>query len=305
MSIKYGFFDSTNHDRVYSSSELGQIFDGIITDGIFQEYKNAFEVTAPGGLMRVNVGTGRAWFKNTWISNDAIYPVVIPDSEVVNNRIDAIVIEINKSKRTNSVKLVKGTGGLTPVKPSMDTGDENIFWYPLAYVRVNALVTEITSENIEDSRGTDNLCPWASGVVQQMSIITILQNWTADFDTFFSDWTVEKRAEFDQFMLTIVNEMSQDEIAALQSQIILKDDAPIKVIKQAYTGDIETTITVQNLDPPFEYPGSTYIVDIYSDPYGLIVESVSYHNNVIEIHHKKLDQNYNIVVLVRKEDVYN
>ena len=42
--------------------------------------------------MTVNVGTGKAWFEQPWTLNDTLYPIVMPESEVVLNRIDTIVL---------------------------------------------------------------------------------------------------------------------------------------------------------------------------------------------------------------------
>ena len=57
--LKCGFFNSIDGDRVYGAEDLNNFFEGIISDGIFRNYKRELKVTAPGG-MTVRVLTGKA-----------------------------------------------------------------------------------------------------------------------------------------------------------------------------------------------------------------------------------------------------
>ena len=88
---------------------MSSIFDGLIVDGIFSSIGTAFNVRAAGGLT-VNIGIGRAWFNHTWTLNDSILPLEAPEAEVLLDRIDAVVIEVNaiESVRANSIKFVTG-----------------------------------------------------------------------------------------------------------------------------------------------------------------------------------------------------
>ena len=44
MSVTSGFFDSINGDRKYNAEQMSSIFDGIVTDGVFQNIGEAFRV---------------------------------------------------------------------------------------------------------------------------------------------------------------------------------------------------------------------------------------------------------------------
>ena len=94
MSVTYGFYNSLNGDRKYNAEQISSIFDGLIVDGVFASIGTAFAVEAAGGLT-VNVGIGRAWFNHTWTLNDSILPLTAPESEVLLDRIDAVVLEVN------------------------------------------------------------------------------------------------------------------------------------------------------------------------------------------------------------------
>lgn len=120
MSVTYGFYNSKNKDRRYDAIQMSSIFDGIIRDGILQHVGTAMMVKESTGMM-VNVGIGRAWFNHTWTLNDALLPLTVPQSEVILNRIDAVILEVDsrESVRANTIKIVKGTPATNPVKPSM------------------------------------------------------------------------------------------------------------------------------------------------------------------------------------------
>ena len=119
MSVTYGFYNSLNGDRKYDATQLSSLFDGLIIDGIFASIGTCFVVKADTGII-VNVGIGKAWFNKTWTLNDAILPMEAPISEILLDRIDALVIEVNTSEavRANSIKFIKGTPSSSPVNPT-------------------------------------------------------------------------------------------------------------------------------------------------------------------------------------------
>ena len=161
MSVTYGFYNSKNKDRRYDAIQMSSIFDGIIRDGILQHVGTAMMVKESTGMM-VNVGIGRAWFNHTWTLNDALLPLTVPQSEVILNRIDAVILEVDsrESVRANTIKIVKGTPATNPVKPSMIKTNDR-WQYPLAYIRVNSGVTSIRQENITNAVGTSE-CPFVT-----------------------------------------------------------------------------------------------------------------------------------------------
>lgn len=148
MSLTYGFYNSMHGDRRYDAVQMSSIFDGIITDGIFETIGDKFTVTEQSG-MNVVVGTGRAWFNRTWTLNDSPLVVKIYDAEVVLDRIDTIVIDVDKPSRVNSIIVVKGTPASSPIPPTLiNDSDAEHYQYPLCNIYVRAGVTEIYQPNI-------------------------------------------------------------------------------------------------------------------------------------------------------------
>ena len=96
MAITSGFFNSVNGDRKYDATQMSSIFDGLIVDGVFASIGNAFNVKAAGGL-NLTVDTGKAWFNHTWTLNDSVLQIAAPEAELLLDRIDAVILEINNS----------------------------------------------------------------------------------------------------------------------------------------------------------------------------------------------------------------
>jgi hypothetical protein len=195
MSFASGFFNSVDHDRLYDATDISRLFDGLIRDGIFASIGDCM-VVKQSNQMNVTVGTGRAWFNHTWSYNDALYPVTIPLSEILMDRIDAIVLEINsvEAVRANSIKLIKGTPSSTPTKPAL-TNTKEVHQYPLAYVKVGKEVTSIRQADIENCVGT-SVCPFVTGILEVISIEQLIPQWKDILNRFVE----ENTANFNTWM---------------------------------------------------------------------------------------------------------
>lgn len=163
----------------------------ILVDG--SHYIKGMMVKESTGMM-VNVGIGRAWFNHTWTLNDALLPLTVPQSEVILNRIDAVILEVDsrESVRANTIKIVKGTPATNPVKPSMIKTNDR-WQYPLAYIRVNSGVTSIRQENITNAVGTSE-CPFVTAPLEKMSIDALVAQWKDQWDAFYEKETSDMEA---------------------------------------------------------------------------------------------------------------
>ena len=190
MSVTYGFYNSKNHDRRYDAIQMSRIFDGIIRDGVLQHYGTGMMVKESEGMM-VNVGIGRAWFNHTWTLNDALLPLTLPLSEVILNRIDAVVLEVDarESVRANSIKIIKGTPASSPKNPTLIKTNDR-WQYPLAYIRVNAGVTAIRQANITNCVGT-SACPFVTAPLEKMSIDALVAQWGDQWKAFYGAQTAD------------------------------------------------------------------------------------------------------------------
>lgn len=196
MSVTFGFYNSVNHDRRYNALQISSIFDGIIRDGIFMSIGTAMVVKAASG-MTVNVGEGRAWFDHTWTLNDSELPVKLEASELILNRIDTIVLDVDHrdSVRANSIIAIKGTPASNPVAPTLiKSTDHN--QYPLCNIYVKAGVTEITQSNITNLVGTGS-CPFITGILESIDIEDLVSQWEAQWNEFYSAQTLDMQLTAD------------------------------------------------------------------------------------------------------------
>lgn len=230
MSVTSGFFNSLNGDRRYNAEQMSAIFDGIINDGVFANIGTAFGVKADTGN-GITVGIGRAWFNNTWLLNDAILPITADASEVLLDRYDAVVIEIDHSDavRAGSIKIVKGTPSSSPPRPTMVSTLE-VHQYPLAYIYRKAGSSSIVQENITNMIGTSS-CPYITGILQVMNIDNIVAQWQDQWARWFvketeegnnqmSQWMGNKQLEFNTWFGNLQTILDGDIASNLAKQIL-------------------------------------------------------------------------------------
>lgn len=206
MSLTCGFYNAVNHDRRYDARQMSEIFDGIINDGIFMNIGNKMIITSnPGDTdlkdMNVYMGTGKAWFNSSWTKNDSILPLAVPSAEVVLDRIDAVVLEINSNDavRDNIVKIVTGAPSTNPVKPEMENS-EYVHQHPLAYIRVKAGATEIKQEDITNCVGTSE-CPFITGILETCDTDELIKKW----EDGFGRWLEEVKNDISDVNETLKN----------------------------------------------------------------------------------------------------
>lgn len=188
MTVTSGFFNSVNHDRLYDAEQLSSIFDGVILDGVYQGFGDSFDIVAYSEANdTVIVKTGRAWFDHTWTLNDSEFSITLDPPNVTYDRIDAIVLDINRNKdtRENTIKYIKGEYGYTtdPVKPTL-VKEELHSQYPLAYINViHGVSAPISNSNIDIKVGSEE-CPLVTGILEVMNSDMFIRK----METEFYDW---------------------------------------------------------------------------------------------------------------------
>lgn len=191
MAVTYGFYNSLLGDRKYNATQMSSLFDGIIRDGILMAVGNRF-IVKPGTGMGLTVGSGRAWFNRTWTYNDSDMPINVRNSELLLDRIDALVIEIDArdESRMNSIRWVYGTPSTVPIKPTL-TKSPYLNQYPLAYVTVVHGTTVITQANIENMIGTSQT-PYVTGPLEILNSADMLAQWDAQWKNLSTSMSTQK-----------------------------------------------------------------------------------------------------------------
>lgn len=253
MSVSSGFFNSLNGDRKYNAAQMSAIFDGLIIDGVFASIGTAFAVKAAGGLT-VNVGIGKAWFDHTWTVNDSILPMTAPEAEVLLDRIDAVVLEVNgtESVRENTIKFVKGNPSSAPSRPTL-TNEGNVHQYPLCYIYRKYGTAVINQADITPMVGTEST-PFVTGILQTISLDELLGKWQDELDRFtdarsqeVDDWIAQEESDFTTWFDKMKADLQQEQ--AVLDQWITSEQADFLAwynqMKDQLSGDVAGNLQLE------------------------------------------------------------
>ena len=213
MAITCGFFNATKqsdgtYDRAYNSDQISDMFEGLVSDGVFESIGDAMVVTAKSG-MTVQVGTGRASIDGRWIKNDAKMDITLAASNIALNRWSAIVIRLSMSSRTMSIVEKVGTAATNPVKPSL-TNSNTVKEKCLAYVYVKAGVGSITQVDITDMRANTAVCGWVTGVIKQVDTRQLFLQYQAAYERQLATmqaWETQQKAAFDTWFSALTDQL--------------------------------------------------------------------------------------------------
>lgn len=269
MAVTSGFYNSLNGDRKYNAEDFTHLFDGIINDGVFATVGNAFAVS-PYSENTVHVDTGKAWFNHAWVKNDSILPLDLPVSELLQDRYDAIVIEVDHTDpvRNGTIKVVTGKPSTEAVWPTL-TKSERVNQYPIVYIYRPAGSTEIKEADIQYRVGRDD-CPFVTGPLKVLSIDNIVNQWEAEWDEWFVRMTVDADAETYEY-LTQTKAQFEAWFASLQT-ILDEDVAASMAVK---------ILEIENTLNNFEIPnGSITSAKIADD--AITSDKIGYHQVVTE-----------------------
>lgn len=225
MTVSSGFFNSVNHDRLYDAEQVSSIFDGIIIDGVYENYGEAFSVKPYSDANSVVIiGTGRAWFDHTWTLNDSQFSMALDPPNEMLGRTDAIVIDVNRDQnvRKNSIVYVKGSES-TPDNPPELINTELHKQYPICWItRPAGSNVPIKQSEITYLVGTSR-CPMVTGILEAQN----LENLMAQLDDEFNTWWDRIKEVLDENVATNL----QNQIDEIKNKID-SDDALVGLLEK-------------------------------------------------------------------------
>lgn len=216
MSITSGFFNSVNGDRKYNAREMSTYFKGLISDGIYENVGDKFEVSAGEG-MTVNVGSGRALIDCQWVENDAAETLNITPCPVGKRRWDAIVLRLDMSEKARNISLIVKEG--TPVAtgeptPPARTWTETVKELHIYKILISSSITQMSNAMFASYRGT-SYCPYVSGLIKQVSVEEFFKQYNAELEkqykaikTQLDDFYIEQKKRFDEWASTLTKQLN-------------------------------------------------------------------------------------------------
>lgn len=235
MSVTYGFFNSVNNDRLYNADQMSEYFEGLISDGIYENVGGALQVLAGSG-MTVNIQTGRMIINSKWLKNDAVLPIQITAADVLLNRYTAIVARLDRTNRIIEIIAKDGTPATVPTKPEI-INNSSYTEKCLAYIYVAKGATAISQSNIEDTRANTNVCGWVTGVIKQVDTSTLFLQWQTAYE--------EQYAIFESWFASLTEELHVNTyIQKFEKSVTLSAATTIKLDMEDYTYDSYDIINV-------------------------------------------------------------
>ena len=210
MAITYGFYNAVKgsdgtYDRVYNAEQISNMFEGLLTSGVYESVGDAMIVKAKTG-MTITVGEGRAVMSSgKWIKNDSLLQITLAAAHLTLSRYSAIVIRENKQSREITITEKAGAAATSPEKPVMT----NNYLYEekcLAYVYVGAGATTISQMNIQDVRANTSLCGWVTGLVDQVDVGDLFLQYQDAYEKQLASmiqWQNSQQAAFEEWYTTL------------------------------------------------------------------------------------------------------
>lgn len=219
FQVDCGFFVSIDHDRLYSAEEMNRPYKRIITNGVFAT-KSGYpstdlEVFAYGNNMQVVVSPGEALFGDKWFKNAASLAINVPVNTNITPRIDSVIAQVDNRLvgRSGNIIYRTGTPSSSPTPPEINTVD-NVIEYRLANISVGPGVNKILLSDITDCRGSHE-CPWVTSVIDQVDTTELFNQYMSAYSNFYNEstqefdsWSAEKKAEFEQWLENLTEQLS-------------------------------------------------------------------------------------------------
>ena len=159
----------TGYDRNYNADDLSDFLSMVCDTGVIKT--NNDDSGNPQGLkvvsasgMTVNVNAGKAAIKGKGFINEALESFTITANGTAANRYDMVVVRFNNNINARNITLELKTGTSSMPTVSSLTREAKVYELMLAYIKVAPSATSIKQEDITDTRGNKELCPWFTAV---------------------------------------------------------------------------------------------------------------------------------------------
>ena len=254
MTFRSGFWNSIDGDRTYSAEDMAIPFDGVITEGVFANWGDAFKATVIDEST-IAIGSGKAWFSKKWVQNDSVYQMSINVSEYASSTeprtaVVSLDLKVEPYYRfakfsTDEQRYYGSYEELLNAITDRKAGRNSL---PLFAVNFAAGDSSLQQSNITNLVGT-SWCPYVTAPVQTVTVDDIRGKWDASYNILMKDIVSNAQtkaneaesnfeASFNTWFLTLKNQLNTNQAANLQNQITSLTNQLNKLV---------TTGTVENM----------------------------------------------------------
>ena len=252
---RYGFFDSVNGDRRYSSDDWDDYFRPLFKTGVFT---GDLRVTAGPG-MAITIAPGYAWMDGKTYHSDSDHVINLATASGNLNRYDGVVIRLDRTARVIGARVKTGNQETYPSKPTV-TRNATAFEIMLADIYVKAGTTTITQSMITDHRLDAEVCGLVTGTVEQIDYAQIFAQFTAYFSeqqSAFDGWMSNEKTAFLTWAQGMIDDLDGDALGNILMRL-----ARLEGI--ASEGDIDAILdgTYTNTDASSPFFNENYFSDV-------------------------------------------
>lgn len=230
-------------------------FEGIITEGVFANWGDAFKATVVDGSTII-IGSGKAWISKKWVQNDSVYQMPINVSDYASStepRTVVVCLDLKTETYYRFAQFIIEEQRYYSFYTSMlnaltdrNTGRNTL---PLFAINFAAGDSSIQQSNITNLVGT-TWCPYVTAPVQTVTVDDIRSKWDASYNSLMNDIVGSAQskaneaesnfeASFNTWFLTLKNQLNTNQAANLQNQIT---DLTNQLNKLVATGTVENTV---------------------------------------------------------------
>lgn len=255
MTFRSGFWNSIDGDRTYSAEDMAIPFDGIITEGVFANWGDAFKATVTDGST-ITIGSGKAWISKRWVQNDSVYQMSINVSEYASStepRTAVVGLDLKTEPYYRFAKFSTDEqryyGSYEEMLKAITDRNAGRNTLPLFTINFAAGDSSLQQSNITTLVGT-SWCPYVTAPVQTVTIDDIRGKWDDSYNALMKDIVSNAQtkaneaesnfeASFNTWFLTLKNQLNTNQAANLQNQIT---DLTNKLNKLVTTGTVENSV---------------------------------------------------------------
>lgn len=239
-----------------------------IGEGVKQNSLNELEPFADSTGMRVKVKSGQALIRGHYYQSSAEEVITVTASDPTNPRIDILILELDPSANSITLKVTAGTPAGSPVAPTVVQTDGGIYQVKLAEIAVGAGVTTIAAGNVTDTRPA-----LATAADLANSISNPLADFVTDATTARTLTTADmgKTIRFTSGSATVVTvNASTDFVVGARVDIIAEGSSELTVLASGATvAGAETSTTSGSFTIGLQYSAATLLC-VATDSYLLI-----------------------------------
>lgn len=236
MAERYLFFNALEtspgvYDREYQAQDFAEYFASVLSTGVLHTNNSpGLQVTVEPGTLNTIVDVGRAILKGHYYENTTPLTLTHAIPEPTLDRIDRIVLRLNRNNSERWIKLMvlSGEPADNPLAPEL-VRTKFIHDISLAQVLVRANTVQLLPGDLIDERLDEEVCGTVS------SLITVPTNvfnqqfkaWLDENQTGFDDWFAVNRQAFVAWFENIRGILDEN-VAGNLLLLIQKNESDIK-----------------------------------------------------------------------------